>query len=122
MRASVEACKGKPAIAVTNPGGKHFKPADDVLATIGIKMVIYPQEILGRAGSSGSFMATALQPLAPLAFALLLTDLHQRTMYVIAALTTLITLYVWRTAGFAASTPRRPGRCPESSPCSPPRT
>jgi hypothetical protein len=50
-----------------------------------------PQEILGRAGSSGSFMATALQPLAPLAFALLLTDLHQRTMYVIAALTALIT-------------------------------
>ncbi len=46
MRASVEACNGKPAIAVTNPGGKHFKPADDVLATIGIKMVIYPQEIL----------------------------------------------------------------------------
>jgi 2-methylisocitrate lyase-like PEP mutase family enzyme len=46
MRASVEACNGKPAIAVTNPGGKHFKPADDVLAGIGIKMVIYPQEIL----------------------------------------------------------------------------
>jgi 2-methylisocitrate lyase-like PEP mutase family enzyme len=46
MRASVEACHGKPAIAVTNPGGKHFKPADDVLAAIGIKMVIYPQEIL----------------------------------------------------------------------------
>jgi 2-methylisocitrate lyase-like PEP mutase family enzyme len=46
MRASVEACHGKPAIAVTNPGGKHFKPADDVLAAIGIKMVIYPQEVL----------------------------------------------------------------------------
>ena len=46
MRASVEACHGKPAIAVTNPAGKHFKPADDVLAAIGIKMVIYPQEIL----------------------------------------------------------------------------
>jgi len=46
MRASVDACQGKPAIAVTNPGGKHFKPADDVLAAIGIKMVIYPQEIL----------------------------------------------------------------------------
>jgi 2-methylisocitrate lyase-like PEP mutase family enzyme len=46
MRASVEACQGKPAIAVTNPAGKHFKPADDVLAAIGIKMVIYPQEIL----------------------------------------------------------------------------
>ena len=46
MRASVAACQGKPAIAVTNPAGKHFKPADDVLASIGIKMVIYPQEIL----------------------------------------------------------------------------
>jgi 2-methylisocitrate lyase-like PEP mutase family enzyme len=46
MRASVAACQGKPAIAVTNPAGKHFKPQDDVLATIGIKMVIYPQEIL----------------------------------------------------------------------------
>ena len=46
MRASVAACQGKPAIAVTNPGGKHFKPADDILAGIGIKMVIYPQEIL----------------------------------------------------------------------------
>ncbi|HEY0185628.1 MAG TPA: isocitrate lyase/PEP mutase family protein [Rhodopila sp.] len=46
MRASVEVCQGKPAIAVTNPAGKHFKPADDVLAGIGIKMVIYPQEIL----------------------------------------------------------------------------
>jgi 2-methylisocitrate lyase-like PEP mutase family enzyme len=46
MRASVEACQGKPAIAVTNPAGKHFKPADDVLAAIGIKMVIYPQEVL----------------------------------------------------------------------------
>jgi 2-methylisocitrate lyase-like PEP mutase family enzyme len=46
MRASVEACQGKPAIAVTNPAGKHFKPADEVLAAIGIKMVIYPQEIL----------------------------------------------------------------------------
>jgi 2-methylisocitrate lyase-like PEP mutase family enzyme len=46
MRASVDACQGKPAIAVTNPAGKHFKPADDVLASIGIRMVIYPQEIL----------------------------------------------------------------------------
>jgi 2-methylisocitrate lyase-like PEP mutase family enzyme len=46
MRASVEACQGKPAIAVTNPAGKHFKPADDVLASVGIKLVIYPQEIL----------------------------------------------------------------------------
>jgi 2-methylisocitrate lyase-like PEP mutase family enzyme len=71
MRASVEACQGKPAIAVTNPAGKHFKPADDVLAAIGIKMVIYPQEILaatvlavraalaGLQGGSRAAMATA---------------------------------------------------------------
>jgi 2-methylisocitrate lyase-like PEP mutase family enzyme len=71
MRASVEACQGKPAIAVTNPAGKHFKPGDDVLAAIGIKMVIYPQEILaatvlavraalaGLQGGSRAAMATA---------------------------------------------------------------
>jgi 2-methylisocitrate lyase-like PEP mutase family enzyme len=71
MRASVEACHGKPAIAVTNPAGKHFKPADAVLASIGIKMVIYPQEILaatvlavraalaGLKGGSKAAMATA---------------------------------------------------------------
>jgi 2-methylisocitrate lyase-like PEP mutase family enzyme len=46
MRASVEACQGKPAIAVTNPAGKHFMPGDQELARIGIRMVIYPQEIL----------------------------------------------------------------------------
>ncbi|WP_428484358.1 isocitrate lyase/PEP mutase family protein [Rhodopila sp.] len=46
MRASVEACQGRPAVAVTNPAGKHFKPADDELARIGIKLVIYPQEML----------------------------------------------------------------------------
>jgi 2-methylisocitrate lyase-like PEP mutase family enzyme len=71
MRASVEACQGRPAIAVTNPAGKHFKPADDVLEAIGIKMVIYPQEILaatvlavraalaGLNGGSRAAMATA---------------------------------------------------------------
>jgi 2-methylisocitrate lyase-like PEP mutase family enzyme len=46
MRASVEACQGKPAIAVTHPGGRHFMPEDDVLAAIGIKMVVHPQAIL----------------------------------------------------------------------------
>ncbi|MBS0642879.1 MAG: isocitrate lyase/PEP mutase family protein [Acetobacteraceae bacterium] len=46
MRAAVAACQGRPSIAVTNPGGKHFKPGDDVLSGIGIKMVVYPQEIL----------------------------------------------------------------------------
>lgn len=46
MRASVEACGGKPAIAVTAPAGKHFMPGDAELARIGIKLVVYPQEIL----------------------------------------------------------------------------
>jgi 2-methylisocitrate lyase-like PEP mutase family enzyme len=46
MRASVEACQGKPAIAVTHPGGRHFMPEDGVLAAIGIKMVVHPQAIL----------------------------------------------------------------------------
>ena len=46
MRASVEACQGKPAIAVTSPAGKHFMPADAELARIGIRIVVYPQEIL----------------------------------------------------------------------------
>ena len=46
MRASVDACKGKPAIAVTAPAGKHFMPGDQELARIGIRLVVYPQEIL----------------------------------------------------------------------------
>ena len=46
MRASVEACGGKPAIAVTVPGGKHFMPGDAELERIGIKLVVYPQDIL----------------------------------------------------------------------------
>jgi 2-methylisocitrate lyase-like PEP mutase family enzyme len=46
MRASVEACGAKPAIAVTVPGGKHFMPGDAELERIGIKLVVYPQDIL----------------------------------------------------------------------------
>ena len=46
MRASVEACGGKPAVSVTSPAGKHFMPDDAGLARAGIKMAIYPQEIL----------------------------------------------------------------------------
>jgi 2-methylisocitrate lyase-like PEP mutase family enzyme len=47
MRASVEACTGKPAIAVTAPAGKHFMPGDAELARIGIRVAVYPQDILG---------------------------------------------------------------------------
>ncbi len=46
LRASVEACQGKPAVAITYPDGQHFMPTDDVLATIGVKLVVYPQDIL----------------------------------------------------------------------------
>jgi len=46
MRASIEACHGKPALAVTSPAGKHFMPGDADLERIGIKLVVYPQEIL----------------------------------------------------------------------------
>ena len=46
MRASIEACGGKPSISVTSPAGKHFMPNDAELERIGIKIAIYPQEIL----------------------------------------------------------------------------
>jgi 2-methylisocitrate lyase-like PEP mutase family enzyme len=46
MRAGIEACNGKPALAVTSPAGKHFMPGDAELERIGIKIVVYPQDIL----------------------------------------------------------------------------
>jgi 2-methylisocitrate lyase-like PEP mutase family enzyme len=46
MRAYVECCQGKPAIAMTTPAGKHFMPSDNDLARIGIRVVGYPQDIL----------------------------------------------------------------------------
>jgi 2-methylisocitrate lyase-like PEP mutase family enzyme len=46
MRASVQACQGRPAVSVTAPAGKHFMPDNTELARIGIKFAIYPQEIL----------------------------------------------------------------------------
>ncbi|MFI5003362.1 MAG: isocitrate lyase/phosphoenolpyruvate mutase family protein, partial [Reyranellales bacterium] len=46
MRASIEACHGKPPLAVTSPACKHFMPGDADLERIGIKLVAYPQEIL----------------------------------------------------------------------------
>src|ERR1700676_2144127 len=36
MRASVAACEGRPALAVTAPAGKHFMPDDMELARLGI--------------------------------------------------------------------------------------
>src|SRR5580700_7607484 len=46
MRESVAACGGKPALAVTSPAGKHFMPGNAELERLGIKIVVYPQEIL----------------------------------------------------------------------------
>ena len=46
MREGVTACGGKPALAVTSPAGKHFMPGNAELQRIGIKLVVYPQEIL----------------------------------------------------------------------------
>lgn len=46
LRASVEACGGKPSVSVTAPSGKHFMPDDAGLAAAGIKLAIYPHEIL----------------------------------------------------------------------------
>ena len=46
MRSSIEAFDGKPALAITSPAGKHFMPADAGLERIGIRIVVYPQDIL----------------------------------------------------------------------------
>jgi 2-methylisocitrate lyase-like PEP mutase family enzyme len=46
MTASIQACEGRPAIAVTHPGGKHFMPDNATLARLGIRLVVYPQDIL----------------------------------------------------------------------------
>jgi 2-methylisocitrate lyase-like PEP mutase family enzyme len=46
MREAVAACNGKPLLAVSSPAGKHFMPGDTELERIGIKIVVYPQEIL----------------------------------------------------------------------------
>jgi 2-methylisocitrate lyase-like PEP mutase family enzyme len=46
MRTGINACNGKPALAVTSPAGKHFMPGDAELERIGIRIVIYPQDIL----------------------------------------------------------------------------
>jgi 2-methylisocitrate lyase-like PEP mutase family enzyme len=46
MHNGIAAGEGKPALAVTSPAGKHFMPGDAELARIGIKLVVYPQDIL----------------------------------------------------------------------------
>lgn len=46
MRAGIDAAAGKPGLAVTSPAGRHFMPGDAELERIGIKIVVYPQDIL----------------------------------------------------------------------------
>ena len=46
MRAGIDACDGKPSLSVTSPAGRHFMPSDAELERIGIKIAVYPQEIL----------------------------------------------------------------------------
>jgi 2-methylisocitrate lyase-like PEP mutase family enzyme len=46
MRETVAACDGKPALAVTSPGGRHFMPGNAELERLGIKLVVFPQDVL----------------------------------------------------------------------------
>ena len=46
MRAGIAACNGRPALAVTSPAGKHLMPGNAELERIGIRIVVYPQDIL----------------------------------------------------------------------------
>jgi 2-methylisocitrate lyase-like PEP mutase family enzyme len=46
MREAVAVCNGKPSLAVSSPAGRHFMPANAELERIGIKLVVYPKEIL----------------------------------------------------------------------------
>ena len=46
VRTSIEACNGKPTLAVASPAGKHFMPGDAELERIGIRIVVCPQDIL----------------------------------------------------------------------------
>lgn len=46
MRAAVAACGGRPSLAVTSPAGRHFMPDNAALERLGVKIVVYPQDIL----------------------------------------------------------------------------
>jgi 2-methylisocitrate lyase-like PEP mutase family enzyme len=46
LRAAVAAADGRPSLAVASPAGRHFMPGDAALERIGVKLVVYPQEIL----------------------------------------------------------------------------
>jgi 2-methylisocitrate lyase-like PEP mutase family enzyme len=69
MRASVEACQGKPAISVTVPGGKHYMPDDATLARIGIRVAVYPQDLLAATVQGVRAALAGLRGGAPAALA-----------------------------------------------------
>ena len=46
MRAGIAAASGKPTLAVSSPAGRHFMPGDAELEKIGIRIVVYPQDLL----------------------------------------------------------------------------
>jgi 2-methylisocitrate lyase-like PEP mutase family enzyme len=46
IRQSLEAGGGAPMMAVNAPAAKHFMPPDATLEKLGIKIVVYPQELL----------------------------------------------------------------------------
>jgi len=49
MREVVAACDGRPALAVSSPAGRHFMPGNAELERFGIRLVVYPQDILAAA-------------------------------------------------------------------------
>ena len=46
QRAAVAASQGRPNISVTSPAGKHYMPDNTTLSANGIKVAIFPQEVL----------------------------------------------------------------------------
>lgn len=45
-RQAVATAGGKPTLAVTSPAGKHFMPDNAGLQRLGVRIVVYPQDIL----------------------------------------------------------------------------
>jgi 2-methylisocitrate lyase-like PEP mutase family enzyme len=46
LREAVAAADGKPTLAVASPAGRHFMPGEAELQRLGVKIVVYPQDIL----------------------------------------------------------------------------
>jgi MFS family permease len=70
-------------------------------ALAAIRTEITPPDLLGRVSSSITFVATGLQPLAPLSVGLMLTHAgHTLAMLVLGSIMMLIVIYVHRATGF----------------------